>query len=97
MLFEHLGNVIVELIVSQLRPKWHISLWIGFNDRLDPNRWEWSDNSPVIYTNWNSAEPNLIDTVCLYSTFISLLVYMQSAFLWLLLINRNYVVGGSIY
>ncbi|XP_002737989.1 C-type Lectin CRL-like [Saccoglossus kowalevskii] len=34
------------------------NIWIGFNDRAQQYTWEWSDGSPVDYTNWHSGEPN---------------------------------------
>merc|ERR1712190_303884 len=32
--------------------------WIGLSDRENEGQWEWSDMSPVDYTNWYPGEPN---------------------------------------
>eukprot|EP00794_Sanderia_malayensis_P009513 gene9513-biopygen7853 len=34
------------------------SIWIGMNDRRQEGTMEWSNGSPVIFTNWNTGEPN---------------------------------------
>ncbi|XP_063416493.1 perlucin-like protein [Mytilus trossulus] len=42
-------------LISQLTD----SVWIGLNDIENEGQWRWiSDNSPLNYTNWLSAEPN---------------------------------------
>jgi hypothetical protein len=33
-------------------------VWIGFNDVANEGAFEWTDQSPVAFTNWNSGEPN---------------------------------------
>eukprot|EP00794_Sanderia_malayensis_P014130 gene14130-biopygen11297 len=33
-------------------------MWIGMNDRRQEGTMEWSDGSPVTFTNWNEDEPN---------------------------------------
>ena len=33
-------------------------LWIGLNDKTDPMSFQWEDNTPVDYTQWNTGEPN---------------------------------------
>lgn len=33
-------------------------MWIGLNDQKNQMNFEWSDDSPVVYTNWNKGEPN---------------------------------------
>lgn len=34
------------------------SYWIGLSDRVVENYFVWDDGTPVMYTNWNSKEPN---------------------------------------
>eukprot|EP00794_Sanderia_malayensis_P005753 gene5753-biopygen4667 len=34
------------------------SIWIGLNDRRQEGTMEWSNGSPVTFTNWNTGEPN---------------------------------------
>eukprot|EP00794_Sanderia_malayensis_P009506 gene9506-biopygen7847 len=34
------------------------SIWIGMNDRRQEGTMEWSDGSPVTFTNWYTGEPN---------------------------------------
>ncbi|XP_063422180.1 macrophage mannose receptor 1-like isoform X2 [Mytilus trossulus] len=34
------------------------SYWIGLSDRVVENYFVWDDGTPVLYTNWNSKEPN---------------------------------------
>jgi gliding motility-associated-like protein len=33
-------------------------IWIGFNDIASEGSFVWYDQSPIVYTNWNSGEPN---------------------------------------
>eukprot|EP00794_Sanderia_malayensis_P009522 gene9522-biopygen7862 len=33
-------------------------MWIGMNDRRQEGTMEWSNGSPVTFTNWNTGEPN---------------------------------------
>ncbi|MFN8863408.1 MAG: HYR domain-containing protein, partial [Flavobacteriales bacterium] len=32
--------------------------WMGFTDELQEGVWVWVNNEPVVYTNWDSGEPN---------------------------------------
>ena len=34
------------------------TIWIGFTDENSEGTFYWYDGSPVVYTNWNSGEPN---------------------------------------
>lgn len=39
--------------------------WIGLNDRMTPNSWQWSDESPFNYKGWaegNKRKPRLTFT-----------------------------------
>lgn len=36
---------------------WRNSFWIGLNDRAGNNRFQWQDQTPVIFTNWDRGEP----------------------------------------
>ncbi|KAK3106670.1 hypothetical protein FSP39_024902 [Pinctada imbricata] len=48
--------------VRSLMPKtWNNTwegFWIGLNDRVIDMKFQWSDGSPVLYTNWGLKEPN---------------------------------------
>ncbi|MFX0113027.1 MAG: C-type lectin domain-containing protein [Candidatus Hodarchaeota archaeon] len=35
-----------------------IPLWIGFTDELVEGEWRWVTGESVVYTNWDSGEPN---------------------------------------
>lgn len=37
------------------------ALWIGFNDRDAESQFTWVSGETVIYTNWNTGEPNNLD------------------------------------
>ena len=30
-------------------------MWIGINDRGSPGRWQWSNDDPVAFFNWQSG------------------------------------------
>ncbi len=34
------------------------TFWMGFNDAASEGSWVWSNGESVVYTNWNSGEPN---------------------------------------
>lgn len=34
------------------------SSWIGFTDEINEGTWVWVTNEPVVYTKWNTGEPN---------------------------------------
>ncbi|KAF7653995.1 hypothetical protein LDENG_00075190, partial [Lucifuga dentata] len=45
--------------VSSYLKDLELPTWIGLSDRLVENQYAWSDGvSPVLYTNWNTNEPN---------------------------------------
>uniref|UniRef100_A0A3Q3G092 C-type lectin domain-containing protein n=1 Tax=Kryptolebias marmoratus TaxID=37003 RepID=A0A3Q3G092_KRYMA len=46
-----------DFVASYLRDL-RFPTWIGLSDQLSENQYAWSDNSPVLYTNWNENEPN---------------------------------------
>lgn len=47
-----------DFVSSYLRDL-ELPTWIGLSDQLVENQYAWSDGvSPVLYTNWNSNEPN---------------------------------------
>ena len=50
---------LVAIVVAQLRPLTTFGLWIGLNSVVEQDKWEWVDNNPVVYTNWNEGEPNM--------------------------------------
>ncbi|CAL9698126.1 unnamed protein product [Knipowitschia caucasica] len=52
-----------SFIVSQMGYLPTDVLWIGLNDQRNPMLFEWSDRSPVTYTNWLSDEPSHATTV----------------------------------
>ena len=56
---------ILAVVVAQLRLNSNYGVWIGFNDIVDERKWEWVDNSHVVYTNWKPGEPNFMNTVSL--------------------------------
>ena len=33
-------------------------LWIGYNSITESTKWEWANNAPIRFTNWNEGEPN---------------------------------------
>ncbi|XP_050405448.2 macrophage mannose receptor 1 [Patella vulgata] len=35
-----------------------ISMWIGLSDRSQKGGWNWEDDSPLAYLNWDAGEPN---------------------------------------
>ncbi|XP_065672067.1 lithostathine-1-beta-like [Hydra vulgaris] len=37
------------------------SIWIGLHDNEDLRKFEWSDGTPLSYTNWKIKEPNNLD------------------------------------
>ncbi len=41
--------------ISSLSPD---RIWIGFTDRAEEGTFKWVTNEPVVYTNWNTGEPN---------------------------------------
>ena len=42
-------------------------VWIGLNDIEDEGSFQWTDGSPVDYTNWAPGQPdNLADSDCVY-------------------------------
>lgn len=47
-----------DFVSSYLRDL-ELPTWIGLSDILMENQYAWSDGvSPVLYTNWNTNEPN---------------------------------------
>ena len=34
------------------------AVWMGLNELRSKYMYEWTDHSPVTYTNWNTLEPN---------------------------------------
>lgn len=46
-------------------------VWIGLNDRDSEGRFTWADGTQVLYTNWDTNEPNDNgDGVCNRSSII---------------------------
>ncbi|XP_033126387.1 macrophage mannose receptor 1-like, partial [Anneissia japonica] len=43
--------------IDQENAYW-LGYWIGLNDQVIEGGFEWSDNTPVDYTNWGDGEPN---------------------------------------
>ena len=43
-------------LVTQIQGKSN-GYWIGFNDLNGDNAYDWIDNSPVTYTNWDQNAP----------------------------------------
>ena len=34
------------------------NIWIGLTDEVHEGRWEWVNGESLVYTNWDSEEPN---------------------------------------
>ena len=49
---------------------WYGSVWIGLNDLKTKGKYEWSDGSPVSWTNWYVGQPD-------ETTIIKTCVYMS--------------------
>ena len=54
-----IGNQSEQAFLTQkTRPYTKQHFWIGFNDRRNESKYEWSDGSAVTYINWGKGEPN---------------------------------------
>ena len=40
------------------QPSSRKSFWIGMNDKTSARKFQWSDGTPVGYTNWRQGEPS---------------------------------------
>lgn len=45
-------------IISKFRPSYAAGYHIGFNDKAAEGTYVWSDDSPVVYKNWASGQPD---------------------------------------
>lgn len=50
------GRPHCHLSLSGLLTGYSSTLWIGLNDLDTSGGWQWSDNSPLKYLNWESGE-----------------------------------------
>uniref|UniRef100_A0A3B3BI47 C-type lectin domain-containing protein n=1 Tax=Oryzias melastigma TaxID=30732 RepID=A0A3B3BI47_ORYME len=61
----------IDFVASYLKDLEHAA-WIGLSDLLAENQYAWSDGvSPVLYTNWDTNEPNNEHCVSLTHSMVS--------------------------
>uniref|UniRef100_A0A667X7Y7 C-type lectin domain-containing protein n=1 Tax=Myripristis murdjan TaxID=586833 RepID=A0A667X7Y7_9TELE len=49
-----------QYVTGRLDPS-HFDLWIGLSTLVRVRRYSWSDDTPLLHTNWGPGEPNNFD------------------------------------